>query len=122
MLNLATVLLLGLEIARVAPAGQTFDVVLETEKKPELNKMTVVTVKLVPKDPAVVPPTPTDLTFDARMPEHNHGMVVKPKVTTVAPGEFKIEGVKLHMAGKWELSVKMTAGTAPVAVSIPYQL
>jgi len=46
---------------------------------------------------------PVRFTFDARMPEHNHGMVVKPRVAQVGDGIFTIAGVKLHMEGKWEL-------------------
>ena len=39
--------------------------------------------------------------FDARMPEHNHGMMVKPRLTKQGDG-WIVDGVKLHMPGDWE--------------------
>lgn len=53
----------------------------------------------------------TQLAFDARMPEHNHGMLTKATVTPVStPGNntFKVKGVKLHMEGFWELIFVIT--------------
>lgn len=42
------------------------------------------------------------INFDAIMGAHNHGMIVKPKITKVARGEWRIDGVKLHMRGEWK--------------------
>ena len=44
------------------------------------------------------------VSFDASMPDHNHGMVVtasKPKL--LADGRYEVQGVKLHMPGAWQL-------------------
>lgn len=52
-------------------------------------------------------PAPVEsLTFDAEMPEHNHGMNLKPVILTEGPGRFRIDGVKLHMPGSWKLTFK----------------
>lgn len=48
-------------------------------------------------------PPPKSLKVDAHMPEHRHGMNYAPKVTTLAPGRWRAEGLMLHMPGKWEL-------------------
>ena len=47
-------------------------------------------------------PAPKSLKVDAHMPEHRHGMNYAPKVTTLAPGRWRAEGLLLHMPGKWE--------------------
>ena len=35
----------------------------------------------------------------AIMPAHNHGMKVEPKIEEVAPGKFKVDGMRFHMQG-----------------------
>jgi cytochrome c peroxidase len=47
-------------------------------------------------------PAPKSLKVDAHMPEHRHGMNYAPKVTTLAAGRWRAEGLMLHMPGKWE--------------------
>ena len=40
--------------------------------------------------------------IDARMPEHNHGMNVKPKIIELkAMQTYRVDGMKLHMPGDW---------------------
>lgn len=103
---------LAKEVARgVSPDG-AYGITLATlpkgDKDPGLpvNQMTSLIVKITTKDGKPVPMT-TLPSFDARMPEHGHGMVVKPKA---APGatsdEVRIDGVKLHMAGNWEFQIQ----------------
>lgn len=48
------------------------------------------------------------LVVDAAMPEHRHGMVVTPRVTRIGVGDFKVEGLLLHMNGHWELYFDVT--------------
>lgn len=45
------------------------------------------------------------LTVDATMPEHNHGMNVKPKVKALGKGLYEVQGLLFHMAGYWEIKV-----------------
>ncbi|MCB9637723.1 MAG: FixH family protein [Myxococcales bacterium] len=53
---------------------------------------------------------PEDLTVkaDGFMPEHNHGMLQAPTVQKESSAKYKIEGMKFHMPGKWQLKVEIT--------------
>ena len=53
------------------------------------------------------------LSVDAHMPEHRHGMNYRPTVTRIGAGRFRVEGMMLHMPGRWELlfDVPGAAGT-----------
>lgn len=44
-----------------------------------------------------------ELDFYAVMPEHKHGMVTKAKIKKISANRFKIDGIKFHMPGFWEL-------------------
>lgn len=92
-----------------------------------LNRMQSLVVRVMQKDRAaasiLVTPISSGLTFDARMPEHNHGMVTKAKIVAVAPDEYHIEGVKLHMPGQWELTFGVKQGEqTTVNIIVPYRL
>jgi hypothetical protein len=71
----------------------------ETAKPVALNEHMTLIIELEKLDPNAK--DVESLNFDARMPEHKHGMVTKAKVTKLAPLKFKVEGVRLHMPGKW---------------------
>lgn len=44
------------------------------------------------------------------MPEHGHGMPTRPMTHgEVSPGTYRVDGVKLSMAGRWELVVAVQA-------------
>ena len=45
-----------------------------------------------------------EVVFDAEMPHHGHGMNVDPRVTR-GPDGWSVEGILLHMPGRWEASV-----------------
>ena len=49
--------------------------------------------------------TQAEVDFDCRMPDHGHGMTVKTKVQPAGEGRFRVEGVLLHMRGRWVMSV-----------------
>lgn len=50
-----------------------------------------------------------DVQVDADMPEHNHGMHVKPEVKSLGKGQYEVKGLLFHMAGYWELSVTLSS-------------
>lgn len=56
--------------------------------------------------------------FDAQMPEHDHGMFVTPKIIRLKTGKYMIRGVKLHMAGRWELAFKWSVNGKVLEQSI----
>ncbi|MCA9001512.1 MAG: hypothetical protein KDB61_06285 [Planctomycetes bacterium] len=45
------------------------------------------------------------IAVDARMPEHQHGMLQTPGIERIAPGTYRIEGMRFHMLGYWQLQV-----------------
>jgi hypothetical protein len=44
------------------------------------------------------------LEVDADMPAHGHGLLTQPKVKPGnAPGRYRVEGLRFHMPGYWEI-------------------
>jgi len=72
------------------PASEPFDMVVRVVDAPPINDLT--------------------LRFDAAMPHHNHGMNVVPVTTEQADGSFLVEGIVLHMGGRWELYFDIDEG------------
>lgn len=57
-------------------------------------------------DPAMrTPATGVQVSVDAGMPEHGHGMNLAPKTSRVREGIFRAEGMLFHMPGRWELYI-----------------
>ncbi len=40
---------------------------------------------------------------EARMPEHQHGTTLTPKLHALGGGKYRVEGLLFHMSGFWEL-------------------
>ena len=91
----------GASLGKAEFSVDSKNVVLELTTDSDLSKVSTITVTLSPADGL----PELDLDFDARMPEHNHGMVVKPRVHKKTANVFEISGVKLHMPGKWQFEV-----------------
>ncbi|MDW6020383.1 FixH family protein [Mesorhizobium sp. BAC0120] len=50
------------------------------------------------------------MTVDGGMPEHHHGLPTSPAMTaTLGPGKYRVEGVKFHMGGWWQLRFAISA-------------
>lgn len=46
------------------------------------------------------------------MPQHDHGLPTRPQVTAdPGAGNYRIEGLRFHMQGEWQLSVSISTGT-----------
>ena len=57
------------------------------------------------------------------MPEHDHGLPTKPRVTEeLGGGDYKLEGMRFHMRGYWEIVVRITTDSGTSEVTIPLQL
>jgi len=64
-----------------------------------------------------------NITVTGGMPEHNHGLPTAPQVTaTLEDGDFKVEGMRFHMRGYWEIRVAIDVGGKRDSVMIPLQL
>ncbi len=50
------------------------------------------------------------LGVDAFMPEHRHGMNYQPAAQAQGGGRYRIEGLMLHMPGRWDLYFDVQAG------------
>jgi hypothetical protein len=55
-------------------------------------------------------PRVATLRVDAQMPEHQHGMNYRASVRPQGPDRFIVEGLLLHMPGRWEFSFDVNAG------------
>jgi|GEM_PF-5607087 len=62
------------------------------------------------------------LDFDAAMPGHGHGMNTRPRSTPVGPREFRVDGIKLHMPGRWLLSFRVTCDDTTRQIDVPLDL
>ena len=59
----------------------------------------------------------TELTVDAGMPEHGHGMNTIPMTTANGDGSFVTDGMLFHMPGEWTIDMIVTQGELEDAVS-----
>lgn len=59
---------------------------------------------------AIHPLSEVELSVDASMPEHQHGMNRRPVVQALPGGEFRVEGLLFHMSGHWQLYFDITRG------------
>ncbi|MCH8277603.1 MAG: FixH family protein [Proteobacteria bacterium] len=57
------------------------------------------------------------------MPEHDHGLPTLPRVTEeLGDGDYKLDGMRFHMSGYWEIVVTITTDEGASKVTIPLQL
>ena len=47
-----------------------------------------------------------NILIDGGMPQHNHGLPTKPRVTkNLGQGDYQIEGLRFNMGGWWEVKL-----------------
>ena len=69
------------------------------------------------------PVTGATLSISGGMPVHNHGLPTSPRMTReLGDGNYLFEGVRFHMNGAWELTVKIHAGSIRDVAVIPLTL
>ena len=57
------------------------------------------------------------------MPAHDHGLPTSPRVTEdLGDGDYRVEGMRFHMGGSWEVSVEISAGGLTETAVIPLEL
>lgn len=57
------------------------------------------------------------------MPDHDHGLPTAPRVTSeIAPGRYLLEGVRLHMPGRWEFSFVIDTGDQSETLQLEFEL
>ncbi len=65
---------------------------------------------------------PEQIAVDARMPDHGHGMLQHVEIQKLGPGHFRVDGMRLHMLGYWELTVDVTRGAWTERAQFPIEL
>lgn len=64
-----------------------------------------------------------EITIDGGMPAHNHGLPTRPRVTAeLGDGRYRVDGLRFHMAGHWEIVVTIKTQDHTDAVTIPLDL
>ena len=57
------------------------------------------------------------------MPEHDHGLPTQPRVTAeLGGGDYRLDGMRFHMSGYWEIVVTISTGESQSTVTIALQL
>jgi len=57
------------------------------------------------------------------MPLHNHGLPTRPRVSEEPnPGDYRLDGMRFHMSGAWEIVVTIKAGGKTETVVIALQI
>lgn len=57
------------------------------------------------------------------MPEHDHGLPTAPRVTAdLGGGNYRLDGMRFHMRGYWEITVRIRTDAGTTTVVIPLQL
>lgn len=105
-----------------APIEGTALTIIVTSDRPKVVVNQVMTLAVDIAGPTVAKPTVSGLEFDARMPTHNHGMLTKARILPEAEGKYKVEGVKFHMPGSWEMRLTVTLAGQQKLVVIPLKL
>jgi hypothetical protein len=81
------------------------------------NALFELDVELVSADPNIAISA-----VDARMPDHQHGMTLKPKLLALGAGRYRVEGLLFHMSGFWELFFWVEGGANPQRVRFEVEL
>lgn len=63
-----------------------------------------------------------ELTVNAWMPDHGHGMLRLPRSARRADGSFRVEGMLLHMRGLWQLRFDVLEGALSEAAECALEL
>jgi len=56
------------------------------------------------------------------MPDHGHGMVRRPLVDEAGEGRYRVDGMLLHMRGRWQIDFDVTDGTTMDTVRFEIEL
>jgi hypothetical protein len=62
------------------------------------------------------------VSVEGGMPAHLHGLPTAPVVSDAGSGDYRIEGLRFHMQGAWELTVNIEQAGASDTIVIPLSL
>lgn len=99
-----------LKVTYTAPEGQ-----------PRINQMHSWVLHI--KDAAGVAIEGATIEVEGGMPEHDHGLPTQPRVTAdLGGGNYRLDGLRFHMRGYWEIKIRVKTGKSTSTVTIPLQL
>jgi hypothetical protein len=111
----------GLHAPQVGHAAEFIVTYSTPDGPPELNRMHswilhVETDEGEPVEDAIIE-------VDGGMPAHNHGLPTQPRVTEeLGGGDYRLDGVRFHMRGYWEMVISIRSDGSEVAVVVPLTL
>jgi len=95
--------------------------VYSRHEEPQINKIQQWVLHLETRDGKAI--EHADIRIRGGMPEHNHGFPTAPKVTEyLGQGDYLIEGMKFHMAGKWQIEFIVAANNQQDTLVLNFQL
>ena len=118
----ASILALGLLVATPDVLAEQFVVTFTApEGQPRINQMHSWILHITDESGVAVEGAQVDV--DGGMPKHDHGLPTKPRVTAeLGGGDYKLDGLRFHMNGYWEIVVRITTDSGTSTVTIPLQL
>ena len=85
-----------------------------------LNKIHTWTLHIETTDGAALEDAQVE--FAGGMPAHNHGLATAPVVTSLGKGDYRVEGLRFHMQGAWELRITVHYANMSDRIVIPLML
>lgn len=103
-------------------AGGHFRVSYASELEPiAINRLHSWTLHVETRDGE--PVSDASIEFRGGMPEHNHGLPTAPRVVAKPGyGDYRVEGVRFHMSGYWEIHLEIDDGVHRDSVTIALRL
>ena len=118
------VLVLGallVTISQPAQAGEFIVTYTTPDGPPEINRMH--SWILYVESDSGEPIEGADIEVDGGMPAHDHGLPTQPRVTAeLGGGYYRLDGVRFHMSGYWEMFVTIRSDESEDTVVIPLTL
>ena len=110
-----------LPIPQPANAGEIIVTYTTPDGPPEINRMHawILYVESDSGDPI----EGANIEVDGGMPAHDHGLPTKPRVTEdLGDGYYRLDGMRFHMSGYWEIVVTVQSDESEDTVVIPLTL
>lgn len=114
--------LLALTLGATDVSAAEFSVSWSTPEGPiEINRMHSWILHV--EDEQGRPVTGAEIDVEGGMPAHDHGLPTAPRVTEeLGNGDYRLDGVRFHMRGRWEMVVTIRVGDTEDVVILLLEL
>jgi len=110
-----------LQMPQSAYAGEFIVTYTTPDGPPEINRMH--SWILYVESESGEPIEGADIEVDGGMPAHDHGLPTRPRITEdLGDGYYRLDGVRFHMSGYWEMLVTIRSDESEDTVVIPLTL